>query len=511
MRFFGQKLATGLVGLAVFSADVLATQVQLSAISDYCVQACKALTSKFADQVNLPNTTVYDEEKTQFWSSQQSETSPACFFRPKKSQDVAAAIKICRRTGCPFAAKSGGHAAMAGASNIAGGLTIDFSSLKSIIVSKDRRTVSLGTGNTWLNVYSQLQKEDLAVVGGRVADIGVGGLTLGGGISFFSNLYGWAADNVQSFEVVMASGDIVHASSHQHTDLYWALRGGGNNFGLVTKFEVFSYPLRQGEMWGGNLVYPGAQNASMFRHLAEYTRYGAERDPKSALIMNVVYVQQFDQYICVAQVEYAEPMKDNHTHPAVFDGIFAEPGRVMDTVKSSTLAQIATDFNDANPNGLRESYWTATIEADAELLSDLLELWVKAIDPLRKKVKGYLPVYSLEPIGTPMLKPMARRGGNALGLDDTNPIIIMNPSARWENTEDDKVVVDAYVDWLEKAKAKAEERGLWSDFVYMNYASVKQDPIRSYGKANIERLHNVAKKYDPEGVFQHLQPGYFKL
>ncbi|EFR04966.1 6-hydroxy-D-nicotine oxidase [Nannizzia gypsea CBS 118893] len=511
MRFFCQQLAAGLVGLAVFSADALATQNHPNARLDHCLQACKTLESKFADQVSQPNSTIYGEQKAQFWSSQQSETTPACFFRPKSSKDVAAAIKVLRRTGCPFAAKSGGHAAMSGASNIAGGVTIDFSSLKGITVSKDRRTVSLGAGNTWLDVYSQLQKEDLVAIGGRVADIGVGGLTLGGGISFFSNLYGWAADNVRSFEVVTASGDIIHASPHRHADLYWALRGGGNNFGLVTEFEVFSYPLKGGEMWGGNLVYPGPQNASMFRHLAEYTTHGAAQDPKSALIVNVVYLQPVDQYICVTQVEYAEAMKDNSTHPMVFNGIFAEPNRLMDTVKSATLAQITTDFNDANPNGLRESYWTATIEADAQLLSDLLDLWVEAISPLQKKVKGYLPVYSLEPIGIPMLKPMANRGGNALGLDNKKPIIIMNPSARWENAEDDKVVIDAYVGWLEKAKAKAEERGLWNDFVYMNYASVKQDPIQSYGKANIERLNKVARKYDPDSIFQRLQPGYFKL
>ncbi|EEQ32090.1 hypothetical protein McanMca71_001675 [Microsporum canis] len=511
MRFCSHQLAVGLAGLSGFLVDGLTTQHQAGSRLDECSKACETLARRFSGQISLPNSTVYDEEKAQFWSAQQSETSPACFFRPASSQDVATAVWTSRRTGCPFAAKSGGHAAMAGASNIASGITIDFSSLKNVAVSKDRRTVSVGPGNTWFDVYTRLQKEDLVVIGGRVADIGVGGLTLGGGISFFSNMYGWALDNVRSFEVVIASGDIVRASSHHHADLYWALRGGGNNFGLVTEFELFTHPLKGGEMWGGNLIHPGAQNRSVLQHLADYTHQGAEQDPKSALIVNVIYDQQHDQYACVTQVEYAESLKNNATHPAVFDGFFAEPNRLLDTVKSSTLSQITMDFNDANPNGLRESYWAATIEVNAELLSELLDYWVEAISPIQKKVKGYLPVYSLEPIGKPMLKPMAERGGNALGLNAEKPLIIMNPSARWENAEDDEIVIDAYVGWLKKAKAKATERGLWNDFVYMNYASVKQDPIQSYGSANIERLESVAKKYDPEGVFQRLQPGYFKL
>ena len=117
---------------------------------------------------------------------------PYCILKVPDSTAVSVAILISRLTSCPFAAKSGGHAAFVGASNIEGGITISLENLNSIKVSSDKKTVAVGAGNKWAQVYSTLAKSDLAVIGGRVAPIGVGGLTTGGGISFFSNIYGWA-------------------------------------------------------------------------------------------------------------------------------------------------------------------------------------------------------------------------------------------------------------------------------------------------------------------------------
>ena len=138
------------------------------------------MSSHFYGQVSFPNDTVYDYEISQFWSLQQSGTHPACIFRPSCADDVAVAVLVANATHCPFAAKSGGHAAFSGASNIAGGITIDFADLNEITVSSDRSIVSIGPGNTWYDVYTALEPRDLTVIGGRVAAIGVGGLTLGG-------------------------------------------------------------------------------------------------------------------------------------------------------------------------------------------------------------------------------------------------------------------------------------------------------------------------------------------
>jgi FAD/FMN-containing dehydrogenase len=101
--------------------------------------------------------------------------------------------------------------------------------MKKITFLEDKHFAAIEPGNLWYDIYTNLQEHNLAVVGGRVSGIGIGGLTTGGGISFFSNEYGWACDNVISFELVTASGEIVTASTHHYPDLYWALRGGTFN------------------------------------------------------------------------------------------------------------------------------------------------------------------------------------------------------------------------------------------------------------------------------------------
>jgi FAD/FMN-containing dehydrogenase len=108
---------------------------------------------------------------------------------------------VLKVVGCQFAVKSGGHGAFVGASNINGGVTIDLLNMNQISISADGTQTSYGTGNRWIDVYNKVESQGLAVVGGRVADIGVGGLTLGGGISFFSGRYGFACDNVNNYEV----------------------------------------------------------------------------------------------------------------------------------------------------------------------------------------------------------------------------------------------------------------------------------------------------------------------
>lgn len=147
------------------------------------------------------NTTTYQNFTSSYWSVQQEEVEPHCVFKPAKDTDVSILVLLSRLTQCPFAAKSGGHAAFAGASSSQGGITVWLKDINAITLNSDRSIASVGPGNTWTDVYSALAPYGLAVIGGRVSEIGVGGLTTGGGISYYSNLYGWASDNVKSFEV----------------------------------------------------------------------------------------------------------------------------------------------------------------------------------------------------------------------------------------------------------------------------------------------------------------------
>lgn len=151
-------------------------------------------------EISYPESPVYKSE-SEYWSVFQASVTPTCRYSPTEASHVSIAILAARITKCQFAVKSGGHAAFRGASNIPDGITIDLIKLNEITLSSDKQQVTVGAGNRWIDIYKQLVPQGLAVIGGRVPDIGVGGYTLGGGISFFSFRYGWACDNVISYEV----------------------------------------------------------------------------------------------------------------------------------------------------------------------------------------------------------------------------------------------------------------------------------------------------------------------
>ena len=128
----------------------------------------------------------YEAFTSSYWSANQGDVDPQCIFKPSKAKDVSVVVLLSRLTQCPFAAKSGGHAAMAGASSAEGGITISFTNLKGISLSKDKKIASIEPGNTWGPVFEELSKSDVTVIGGRLSNIGVGGLTTGGIVFYIS-------------------------------------------------------------------------------------------------------------------------------------------------------------------------------------------------------------------------------------------------------------------------------------------------------------------------------------
>lgn len=180
----------------------------------------------------MPCDSRYTNYTESYWSDAQQEVNPSCVFKPSQAADVSVAVLLARLTQCPFAARSGGHAAMEGASNIEGGVTISFENLNNISLSDDKTVASIGPGNIWGEVFETLSALDLTVIGGRLYNIGVGGLTTGGefvalpnyhdqqltyniclgGISYFSAEYGWACDNVESYDV----GFSIHSLAIAH-------------------------------------------------------------------------------------------------------------------------------------------------------------------------------------------------------------------------------------------------------------------------------------------------------
>lgn len=256
-------------------------------------------------------------------------------------------------------------------------------------------------------------------------------------------------------------------------------------------------------MWGGSRMYSMQYNESI---IDAYVNFGenAPDDPKAALILSIAYAQGL--FLANCDIEYADPTPD----PPIFDD-FKDIPSVTDSMAIRTLPGITDRFQSFNPSGLRETYWTATYKLDRTLAAYIANTFIEEIEPVKHAV-GLVPSAVMQIITTDMLTHMEKNGGNALGLSASDgPLMLLNVAIMWANPADDEAIMKASSNMVSKTVAKAEEMGLCSDYLYMNYASQFQDVVTSYGHENHARLRDISKKYDPEQVFQKLQPGYFKI
>ncbi|KAH7142045.1 hypothetical protein EDB81DRAFT_54426 [Dactylonectria macrodidyma] len=501
MRVSQLTYALNLGGLAWAAGDTL----------NYPSDACAALAAALPGDVAYPNTTPYIQANN-YWSDRQAEVHPRCFVTPRSAEGVSTVMKVLTSRNAPFTVKSGGHTAFAGGSNIANGVTIDLVYLNAITVSADRGTVSIGPGNRWINVSETLDPLKLAVVGGRVADVGVGGLILGGGISYFSGLKGWACDNVRNFQVVVASGDIVNASPTVNADLYWALRGGGgSNFGIVTRFDLASF--EQGDLWTNSLIFPGASNTTLIPLFQNLTVNGLPSDPAAHTYFVLTYQPSFGGYIALTSFYHATVPSPPESTPPVFAQFQSVPAAI---VNSTLVANISTQSRNIEiPYGSRQTWWDTTVSAtSAALFADIVPLFEARNAALLEAANGssIVPFLVFQPIPVNVLSEMQQNGGNAFGLEPLDgPLMMVQVTTTWEDERLDALVEDSSRQLIAKIERMAEKRRLGNGFVYMNYAGSTQQVQRRYGKNNQRKLKQIAKKWDPMGKLARLWRGYFKL
>jgi FAD/FMN-containing dehydrogenase len=200
----------------------------------------------------VPSDAEYSVLQDSYWSNT-SKLNPACIVRPKSAEEVSSTLQALVATKQKFAIRSGGHTPYAGANNIDGGVTIDLGLLNWTRFVAASETADLGPGGRWGPVYEELRKYERVVAGGRDGHVGVAGLLLGGGKTFFTARRGFACDDVVSYEVVLADGSIVTADDSHHEDLFRALKGGMNNFGIVTNFKMRTF--KCDEVWAGLRFY----------------------------------------------------------------------------------------------------------------------------------------------------------------------------------------------------------------------------------------------------------------
>ncbi len=242
--------------------------------------APEALRRDFGGDIIQPSDDGYDAASRTVLAA----GSPAYVLRPASVRDVHAAVTFARDEGLALAVRGGGHG-FAGFGTNVGGIVIDLGSLTDVDVIDDaRHVVRIGGGATWGAVVDALAPHGLAISSGDTRTVGVGGLTLSGGIGWKVRKYGLALDNLVAAEIVIANGAVLRASAEENAELFWAIRGGGGNVGVVTAFEFRAHSTT--DVFFGTISFPAAEAATVLAGWADYFRDAPEEVTSNVVLAN---------------------------------------------------------------------------------------------------------------------------------------------------------------------------------------------------------------------------------
>ena len=242
--------------------------------------ALETLRRDFGGDIIEPGGAEYESARRTLLAS----GNPAHVLRPGSVGDVQAGVRFAASTGLLLSVRGGGHG-FPGFGTNDGGVVIDLSQLANVeIIDNERHLVRIGGGATWGQVAAALTPHGLAISSGDTKSVGVGGLTLTGGIGWKVRKYGLALDNVAAAEVVTASGEVVRASAEENPELFWAIRGGGGNFGIVTAFDFAAHPTT--DVFYGKIAFPASEAATVLQGWADYLRTAPDELTSTADLAN---------------------------------------------------------------------------------------------------------------------------------------------------------------------------------------------------------------------------------
>ncbi|KAL4748703.1 hypothetical protein BDW72DRAFT_195552 [Aspergillus terricola var. indicus] len=234
---------------------------------------CAALNTSISNRIAFPGSTAYNESLNSYFGVN-AQLPPSYVALPLPAQDASVAVQILisQPEHCLIAIRSGGHTTSLGASAIEAGVTMDLSGMNTTTYDSSTNTASIQPGARWGSVYETLLQDNVLVPGGRTASVGVGGYLTGGGNSFHAARVGLACLSIKGYEVVLADGEIARVDQDSHPNLFRALKGGSNNFGIVTLFDMEAFST-EGTIWGGISIYWDDSADDELRHeLAQSAR-----------------------------------------------------------------------------------------------------------------------------------------------------------------------------------------------------------------------------------------------
>lgn len=313
---------------------------------------------------------------------------------------------------------------------------------------------------------------------------------------------GFTADNIVKYEVVKASGDVIIVSATSNSDLFKALKGGLNNFGIVTRIDIKTLPLSR--TWGGTTYYDistAPQQLNAFYNFTSDPNY----DEKAYAYQSFGYTP--GSIIVLNNFAYAGAPE---TLPDKLNVLNAAAPTLFSTLGVDNQTAFVTEQAVASPKGLRQIHYTTTFQLNQEILDASFEIWNASLAKI-KSVPSLTYSWTLEPIPAPMLAASAR-GGNVLGLpSDGKALVLGLIRASYSDAADDAHMNDIVKQVLDEIEARATKLGVANSWKYAGYAEKGQAVIEGYGKPNVALLKQVSNKYDPTQLFQRAVRGGFKL
>ncbi|MGA0612052.1 FAD-binding oxidoreductase [Caldimonas sp. KR1-144] len=428
------------------------------------------------------------EEVRKVWNAM-IDRRPGLVARCTGTADVVQAVRFARRHGLLCSVRGGGHN-IAGLAVCEGGLMIDMSLLRGVWVDPVGRTARAQAGCTLGDVDRETQLHGLAAVLGFVSATGIAGLTVGGGFGYLTRRHGWTCDNLVSMEVVTADGEILRASADEHEDLFWALRGGSGNFGIVTSFEYRLYPVGP-EILGGAIAWHGDDARQV---LEAYRAFSAEapRELASVAVLRIappapwLPKEVHGKPIVAVFVCHSGRIEDGEAALAPLRRL----GRpVADIVTRRPYTQMQSLLDATQPKG-RRYYWKSHYlpAIDRRLIEIATEHAGRIRSPhsaiLMFQIQGALNELPTEH------SPAGNR----------DAAYVLNITGSWEQPSDD----DLNIRWARECFEAT--RACSTGGTYINFLTEEEGPDRieaAYGRTNLARLAALKRKYDPEDFFRH--------
>lgn len=451
-------------------------------------EAIEALRGQVRGEVATPADPGYDGVRAT--SNAMYDGRPALAVRCSGTADVVEAVTFARDHGLLVAVRGGGHS-IAGLSAGDGALLIDLSPMRGCQVDPERRLARVQGGALWGDVDREAQLFGLATPGGVVSDTGVGGLTLGGGYGWLRRKHGLSCDNVVEAQVVCADGEVRTASADSFPDLYWAIRGGGGNFGVVTSFTFALHPVGPTVAFVG-AVYAAEDSAQVVRgwrdHLAgapdevtsilvSFTFPAAPDLPppvhnRACTVVGAVYVGDVDEGMAVLQpLRELAPLVVDLTHPAAY-----------------TFVQSA--FDALFPRHTLRSYWKS------QYLAELSDAAVDAWAGLALDRPAPLTIVNLWHMGGAI----SRVDPEATAFAERSAPFMVSIDGNWSDPADD----DRVIGWVRSAWSRMGEFGTGG--VYLNFTGLAGEDagagVDSALGRNLRRLAGVKATYDPANLFR---------